>query len=103
MRNFPKKFFVHIFGLKTKVIVTKDLVLNHGAMGLFSRQKNQILIAQDQTKDEAIQTLLHECGHALFSRVGTNQAISHELEEIIVEQYSIMIHENFNLSLKKRR
>lgn len=103
MKNFPKKFFLNIFGLRTPVKVTKNLALNHGVMGLFSKTKNEILIAEDQTKDEAIQTLLHEAGHALFSRVGTTQAISHELEEIIVEQYSIMMFENFNLTIKKKR
>lgn len=103
MKNFPKSFTLNIFGRKTSVKVTKNLALNHGALGFYSKSSNQIQIADDQTKDEAIQTLIHEAGHALFQRCGVSQAITPEMEEVIVEQFSIMIFENFTIALKNRK
>lgn len=91
-----------IFGKKTPVKVIKNLIKDHGVHGLFSKEKNNILIAEDQSKEDATQTLIHEITHSVFSRAGVNQSISHEIEEVIAEQIATVITENFTLSLKKK-
>jgi len=101
MKNFPKKFSLNIFGQKTPVKVTKELP-DHLA-GIYRIREKDILISEGQTKDDAIMTMLHELTHAVFRRAGLSQSVEHDLEEVIAEQMSIAIHENFNLSLKKRR
>ena len=43
-------------------------------------------------------TLIHELGHCLFSRLGLhNCSIPHDLEEIIVDGFAVMIDELFFL------
>jgi hypothetical protein len=101
MKNFPKKFNLIIFGQKTPVKVTKELP-EHLA-GLYRTREKDILISDGQTKDDAIMTMLHEMTHAVFRRAGLSQSIDHDLEEVVAEQISIAIHENFNLSLKKKK
>lgn len=101
MKRFPKSFSLNIFGKKIPVKVIKNLKSDQSVHGLYSTFKKIILIAEDQTKDEAIMTLIHEIVHGIFDRAGLNQAISHELEEIIAEQISVVINENFILNFKK--
>ena len=81
----------------------KGLRSEQSVFGLYSSMQKKILIAEDQTKEEAISTLVHESIHALFDRAGVNQSINGEIEEVIAEQVAIMITENFSLTLKKSK
>ena len=99
MKTFPKKFNLKILGRKIPVKVTKDL--DNSFAGLYKFKEKEILIQEGQTKNDAVMTLIHEMFHALSHRAGIAQVISPEMDEIIAEQVSIMIHENFNLTLKK--
>jgi hypothetical protein len=99
MKYFPKKFTLNILGQKTPVKVTKNLP-DHLA-GLYRTVEKDIEISAGQTKEDATMTLIHEAFHALSHRAGLSQVISSEMDEILAEQVSIMICENFNLSLKK--
>jgi hypothetical protein len=101
MKNFPKKFTLTILGQKVPVKTTKELP-DHLA-GFYNTKDKEIQISEGQTKPDAVMTLIHEAFHALSHRAGLSQVISPEMDEIIAEQVSIMIHENFNLSLKKRK
>lgn len=101
MKTFPKKFTLTILGQKVPVKVTKELPEN--LAGLYNTKDKEILISEGQSKSDAVMTLVHEAFHALSHRAGLNQVISSEMDEIIAEQVSIMIHENFNLTLKKRK
>ena len=100
MRIFPKKFNLDIFGKKTKVEVVKDFAKNEGLLGLFIPDQDKIIIAQDQIKEEAAKTLVHEIWHSIEFRTGLRQVIPKEVSELIAEGISIAICENFNLSLK---
>jgi len=95
MKRFPKSFNLDVFGKKVKTKVTK---IND--LGLFVPMTWQILISEGQTKDDAVKTLIHELTHAMIHRTGINQSLAHELEEVICENVSTVICENFNLTLK---
>ena len=101
IKIFPKKFSLKIFGDIYKVSVLK---LEEGIAGLCSPQTKQILIATNQSKEDAIHTLIHEVGHSVCARTGVRQAnFPIDLEEILVENFATAICENFNLSLKGKK
>ena len=99
MRVFPKKFNLKIFG---EIFKVKVLKMEEGLAGLCSSRTKEIFISNNnQTKSEALHTLIHEVGHAVCSRTGVRQAnFPADLEEILVENIATAITENFNLSLK---
>lgn len=87
---------VNIFGKKIKIEKKKGLIKEHSAFGEYDPDKLTIYIDADLPPKTAYETLLHECGHALFHRAGLLQSkLTKDLEEIIVEQFSIMFSENF--------
>ena len=101
MKTFPKKFNLTILGQKIPVLVTKDI--DNSFAGLYNFKEKKIYIQEGQTRNDAVMTLMHEMFHALSHRAGISQVISNEMEEVLAEQISIMIHENFNLTLKKSK
>ena len=101
LKVFPKKFSLNVFGKKVEVKVLKGL-REQGVEGLFIPAKWSILVNLEQSKEDAVKTLLHELTHAMIHRTGINQSLSHDLEEVIAENVSTVICENFNLVLKKR-
>jgi Zn-dependent peptidase ImmA (M78 family) len=84
-----------IFGRKIKVEY-KD-ILQDGYLGLFIPDQSKIIIDKSLPDAAKLLTLLHELTHAVFARAGLNQAIKRELEEVIAEQISIAIKENFDI------
>ena len=82
---------VKIFGQRFKI---KVMPL-HGYLGLCDRAAKIIYVESNQTESEIYQTLLHEIGHAVIGRTGIVQALSPELEEIIVENIATAIIDNF--------
>lgn len=88
---------LNIFGQTYKVKPT-NLIETMGALGLCDRKDKVIYI--DNTVDEREQycTLLHEMGHAVFSRVSLVQAVDAKLEEVIVDTLATAIIENFDFS-----
>lgn len=96
---------VTIFGQIIPVQLRKNLIKEKEAYGEYCPDKKTIYIDADLPPNTARETLLHECGHALFHRAGLSQSkIASDLEEIIVEQFTIMFSENFlpKLSSKPR-
>lgn len=91
--KLPKS--IKVFGetYKIKVIKEKDPV----NLGLCDFQKKIILVHDRQSSKEIMHTLIHEVGHAVFNRIGLNQSISHDLEEVIVDSIATAISENFRL------
>ena len=90
MRKVKK---INVFG---RNIAVKEADIE-GFMGIFDGVKKEITINNKLSKKDYVPTLLHEMGHALFDRAGLRQSIPNELEEIVVEQFSDMINENFKL------
>jgi|JI8StandDraft_2_1071088.scaffolds.fasta_scaffold391081_2 hypothetical protein len=95
---------VNIFGKHVPIVRTVNLAVDHNVLGQFHRDKFFIEIDNSLTGDELMLTQIHECIHALIQRAGLYQTgLSHELEEIIAEQVSIMLVENFTLKPKRRK
>jgi len=88
-----------IYGQKWKIQI--DNSLPHGLAGQCQISKKTIALSKNQSREELIHTLIHEMGHALTFRVGTFQAISDEMIEVLVESNATMITEAFKLTFKK--
>lgn len=93
---------LNILGQKVKII---EMDLEGSLLG-FYKYKEQF-IALEEKEDchtpDKMNTLIHECVHAVFHRSGVTQALSNELEEVICENIATMIIENFDLKLKNAR
>ena len=87
---------VIIFGRNINIIKVKGLLKEQNIFGYYDPEKFSIYIDKELSKKDYQSTLIHEMGHALFHRAGLGQSkLGRDLEEIIVEQYSHMISENF--------
>lgn len=94
--------FLNIFGLKVKLVVSLKLPPN--VAGQYEYDKHVISLNQvHETDNDLLHTLLHECGHAMFYRVSIQQAVSWEIHEFIVNNYSTMLLENFDIKPKIRK
>lgn len=96
LNELPKT--VNIFGQKYKVKV-EDLPPH--LAGQCDRQSFEILLNSELIEPLVGEVLLHEIGHAVFSRVGLLQCVEHNIEEIIVDTFATAISENFKLVKKK--
>ncbi len=91
--------FLKIFGLKIKVVFKS---LDEGALGLYHFEGPLIEIEKNQKGDKLDLTVLHELFHAAFDRSGLNQCnISHDAQELICEQFSKAVVENFKITPRK--
>jgi Zn-dependent peptidase ImmA (M78 family) len=71
--------------------VMDQLLGQSGAIGLWASDLKTIFISKDSNKDERLYTLCHEIGHVLFTKVGLDQVLAPELQEILVQSYSTVI------------
>jgi len=96
-----KTLNINVFGTKYKV---KKADLSHAtAYGIVCKEKKIILIDNSINQDDFNATLIHELGHAMFKETGLNQtSIDSDLEEIIVENFSKIVCEVFNVKLKNK-
>jgi Zn-dependent peptidase ImmA (M78 family) len=89
---------VVIFGKIVPIVRTKNLMQDRDALGLFHRDKFFIEVDASLKDKDLMLTVIHECFHALVQRAGVYQSgLTHEVEEILAEQLSIMIVENFKI------
>lgn len=97
MKNFMKP--LNILGRIVKIKKFKNTGEN--IAGFYDFDTKEIGIDASLKKDDAVSTLIHEVGHALFHRGGLIQCnISREVQEIIVEQYATVLLDNFKLTRK---
>lgn len=90
---------LNVLGLKVPV---KYKELDNNYRGLYTFEDKAITIDTNQSPQQMLETIIHELGHAIFDRAGIRQAhISQDAQEIIVENFSTVLLENFNLRLKK--
>lgn len=86
-----------ILGKKIKVVfrdMTEENVCGHYlyAKGLIEINNTLPILTQQVT-------LLHEIVHAVFDRAGIHNAnVSHDIEEVIADQVSKVILENFKIT-----
>lgn len=95
---------IQIYGWDIPIKKMKGLIANNGVYGYYDPVARIIAVDSGLKKSEYMSTLLHEIIHALFHRAGLHQSrISTSLEEIICEQVSTVLTENFNLTGRKKR
>lgn len=89
---------ITILGLKIKIIETDLTGTDYD--GLYNGKTKTILIEKTLKGKYKQQILLHEIMHALFDRAGIHQLkISSDAEEILCEQISLFLVEQFNLKV----
>lgn len=94
---------IKIYGWEIPVKKLKGLADAHGILGCYDYETKTIVVDASLKKADYMSTLLHEIIHALFHRAGLHQAqIPEALEEIICEQVSTVLTENFNLTVKRK-
>ena len=92
------KKFINIFGLKVQIKFV-DLT-GQDFDGLYNGETQTILIEKSLTGKHRQQVLVHEVIHAALDRIGIHQLnISRDAEEIICEQLSVFLVEEFNLKV----
>lgn len=62
---------------------------------------NTAAINKNDIDNDALYTLFHEIGHSIFRRSGLMQAISSELEEVVVDLFAKCFVENFVIKFRK--
>lgn len=88
---------------KIITIEEKDLSEFGAYHGLYVDKDSKILLNKNDTPEQKLETLIHEIGHAISRRGSLNQAITSELEEIICDQWAVVLSEIFDMSLKKKK
>lgn len=88
-----------IFGMKIKVVYDDMSAAN--LCGVFIADQKKIVIDDQQTKEQQMQSLIHEVIHSISYRQGWCQVVSKETEEFICEHISTALCENFKLTKKK--
>lgn len=89
-----------VFGKDISLKYNKDLC-SFGIAGLYSSDKLMIEYGNHPDKDDLMKTLLHELIHSVCDITGINQtSLSNDLQEIISENVSQAIGDNFHLRLK---
>ena len=89
-----------IFGQRWKIVVTDELPEH--VMGLCQKEEKKLYISKKINKEDVLHTLIHEMCHALIHRISLDQALHHEMEEIIVDSFATMMTECFHISPKKQ-
>jgi len=85
---------VDVMGLLVRMSYNGE---NVDEAGHYDRTTKCIVISEEEKGQRYVRTVLHELGHALLDRSGVHQAISEELEEVIVEVYSNFLAETFKM------
>jgi len=89
---------VNVLGQKVPI---KHCEMQDGYIGLFWPDDNRIEINIDCPKEKLAESIVHEIGHAIIKRSGLDQTqISHDVQEIICDQFAKVITENFRLIKK---
>lgn len=89
---------VNILGKKCPIKVTP---MDENTLGLFYYNEFKIEINENCPDDKYDEVLLHELFHAVFNRASLIQChITGDAQEIIVDQFSKFIVENFKLVKK---
>lgn len=92
------KKFITIFGQKVQIKYVDMSECDYD--GLFNGETQTIYIAKTLKGKNLQKVLVHEMIHAVLDRIGAHQlSISRDAEEIICEQLSVFLVEQFNLKV----
>ena len=89
---------IKVLGKNIKVH-SKDLT-HEVACGYYEPGKNKITICSSLKGSEKIHTLLHEVFHAVIFRSSLYQVITPDIQEIVVDVFSTVLVENFDIKCK---
>jgi len=90
-----------IFGVTVPVKEYKNLIQERGWGGFYDIEEKAIYLDPTLTKEEKMQTLLHEFFHGVMFRTAMHQTkIPHEVFEIIVDNLATAMIENFHIRPK---
>lgn len=89
-----------VFGKRVKIKYQKNLIEDSEANGEYDKEKHIIVLDSSLKGEMFLLTLLHEGIHAVCERTGIRQAIDDGVEEIICENISMFLNENFNIKTK---
>lgn len=92
-----KPTVVNIFGCTYQI--KYDDLSKTDACGYTDNRHRLIVIDSSLKDDDLKHTLLHEYFHAVLYRTSVVQSLSHDLEEIIVDQISTFLVDNYNFDL----
>lgn len=98
-----KDFETKIMGEKWEVKFVTPVIdpsNNNEACGLCHYETKTLFINSSLDYLDAVHTLFHELFHAYVRRSGIyNANLSHEMEEIIADQFALVIIENFEFDI----
>jgi len=90
--------------IEIKPFTENDRKAGHDLDGFFDPCLNKICINGNLGRNDIKETLFHELFHAVFYHNGLRQTnISSDLEEIIVNQFSIFVCDNFEIAIKRTK
>jgi Zn-dependent peptidase ImmA (M78 family) len=99
--KIPKK--INIKGRPYKILFIKGLIEKQHAMGICCETKKEIHL-DSKLKDEDLKaTLLHEIGHAIMFETGLTQCLSHDIQEIVTENFSNVIIDLFHIRFRGKK
>ena len=92
---------LNIFGQIIRVLKRRDMIASSGCRGMYRPDEKLIEIDESQVGYEYWHTLVHEIVHSVIYRTGIDQArLDPGVEEILCENVSTAINENFKLTKK---
>lgn len=97
----PKPFrVIEVFGMSVPVYKLENLLNVEGMYGYYD--PNGKYIAVDASlKDKILEhTIIHEMFHAVFDRLHIDAQMEHSFVEVLVENLSVAIMENFSIKPK---
>lgn len=92
-----KPTVINVFGQTYKI--KYDDMSKTEACGMTDNIHRLIIIDKSLDGDDLRHTLLHEYFHAVLYRTSIVQSLSHELEEIIVDQIATFLVDNYKFDL----
>lgn len=92
---------ISVLGSKTKVFIS-EIPEHEKAIAQYIPSEDLILL--DKSDDQLWKSFCHELFHLLVNRSGIRQSnISHDVEEILAENFSVLMDENLTDMLKIKR
>lgn len=93
---------LHVFGKKYR-LERRSGLNKKGLDGECDTETHQILVDSKLKGDSYKEAVLHELFHAVIHECSINQAISHDLEEVIVDTLSRSVVKNFSIRHKSNK
>lgn len=91
---------IDIYGWTVSIENVEGLIENNSSQGEYCSESKTIKIDKSLTGYDYQVCLIHECLHALFDRLSFNQAIEIGLEEVMCDNLSKWLIENFRIETK---